>query len=396
MDILVTALTVVLLVALVAACLLPVGADSRDDLGDGMTVVVIPRHVRTPRWRPRTLGFFAVTAVLSLLFLTVRQLPGLYSAGVGNVADAITRDPATVNGYVARLRPALVFFGVAYIAGTAAVVRANLGRRLAVLGHAVLYIAMSILTQALMITVGIASGWLVAPFGIEATLANLLIGGLVVMRLTFTTFVLPRATTLPRVRRPRLWDTVLTCCALITVVTVLIAGYAYISEQSNLNSVLQVFLPLYAVSVLFIFMFAPLWLLWWVNRRLPGPGSYRPPVDIIIPAYNETENIARLLRSVDVAAARYGGPVHVVVSDDGSTDDTAEVAGEEIANFRHARTGGSPRPSTGPSRPPARRSSSGWTPTACSVRTRCSTPCPGSRTRRSAAWARSRNRARTP
>ncbi len=336
MDVLVFALTVVLLMVLIAACLLPVGADSVEDQGDGLTEVLIPRHVKTPRWRPRTLAFFAVTAAASLIFLTVRQVPALYTTAVGNVADAITRDPATVNGYIARLRPALVSFGVAYIAGTAVVLRTNLGRRLAVLGHGLLYLAMSILTQALMIAIGIASGWLVAPFGIEATLANLLIGGLVVMRLTFTTFILPRATTLPMVRRPRLWDTVLTCCALVTVVTVLIAGYAYISEQANLGSVLQVFLPLYAVSVLFIFMFAPLWLLWWVNRKLPEPGPHRPGVDIIIPAYNETDNIARLLRSVDVAAARYGGPVQVVVSDDGSTDDTAQVAEEEMANFRHA------------------------------------------------------------
>src|SRR5450631_3981696 len=337
MDILVFALTGVLLIALIAACLLPVSADTPEDQGNGMIEVDIPRHVPTSRWRPRTLAFFGVTAIASLLFQLVRRLPALYAASVGNVADAITRDPATVNGYIARLRPALVFFGVAYIIGTALVLRANLGRRLAVLGHAALYIAMSILTQALMIAIGIASGWLVAPFGIEATLANLLIGGLVVMRLTFTTFVLPRATTLPVERRPRVWDTVLTCCALVTVVTVLIAGYAYISEQSNLDSVWQVFLPLYAVSVLFIFMFAPLWVLWWVNRRLPEPGRYRPPVDIIIPAYNETDNIARLLRSVDVAAARYGGPVQVVVSDDGSTDDTAQVAREEIATFRYAR-----------------------------------------------------------
>jgi cellulose synthase/poly-beta-1,6-N-acetylglucosamine synthase-like glycosyltransferase len=78
--------------------------------------------------------------------------------------------------------------------------------------------------------------------------------------------------------------------------------------------------------VLFIFMFAPLWLLWQVKRGLPEPGPDRPPVDIISLAYNKTENIARLLRSVDVAAARYGGPVRVVVSDDGSTDETAEVA----------------------------------------------------------------------
>jgi hypothetical protein len=57
MDILVFALTVVLLIALIAACLLPVAADSAEDQGDGMTE-----------------------------------------------ADAITRDPATVNGYSARLR----------------------------------------------------------------------------------------------------------------------------------------------------------------------------------------------------------------------------------------------------------------------------------------------------
>ena len=42
---------------------------------------------------------------------------------------------------------------------------------------------------------------MIAPFGIEATLANLLIGGLVIMRLTFTSFVLPRTTTVP-VQRP--------------------------------------------------------------------------------------------------------------------------------------------------------------------------------------------------
>ena len=80
------------------------------------------------------------------------------------------------------------------------VVRAGLGRGGDLRSRA-LYLAMTMLTQALMIAAGIASGWLVAPFGIEATLVNLLIGGLVVMRLTFTTFVLPRATVVPMVQR---------------------------------------------------------------------------------------------------------------------------------------------------------------------------------------------------
>jgi cellulose synthase/poly-beta-1,6-N-acetylglucosamine synthase-like glycosyltransferase len=70
---------------------------------------------------------------------------------------------------------------------------------------------------------------------------------------------------------------------------------------------------------------------------LPDPGPDRPPIDIIVPAYNEEENMARQLRSIDVAAGRYGGPVRVVVSDDGSTDGTAAISREEISAFRHAR-----------------------------------------------------------
>jgi cellulose synthase/poly-beta-1,6-N-acetylglucosamine synthase-like glycosyltransferase len=97
------------------------------------------------------------------------------------------------------------------------------------------------------------------------------------------------------------------------------------------------FLPLYAVSLVFTLMFAPLWLLWWANRKLPEPGPGRPPVDIVVPAYNEEDNIVRLLRSIDVAAHRYGRPVRVVISDDGSTDGTARLAAQEFPRLRHAQ-----------------------------------------------------------
>ena len=59
-------------------------------------------------------------------------------------------------------------------------------------------------------------------------------------------------------------------------------------------------------------------------------------MDIIIPAYNERDNIVRLLKSIDIAVQRYGGPVRVVVSNDGSVDDTKELAEAEIAKFRYA------------------------------------------------------------
>jgi cellulose synthase/poly-beta-1,6-N-acetylglucosamine synthase-like glycosyltransferase len=339
MDKSLLAATIGLLAAGAGACLLPVRADSADDIGNGMASVIIPRHVPTPRFRPRTWAFLGVSAVLGLLFVGWQRpsIPGTYAGAVRDVAVAITGEPATVNGYVARLHPATLFLAVAYIIGISLVVRAGAARRLAMLSHAALYVAMTLLTQALMITVGIATKLLVAPFGIEATLANLLIGGLVIMRLTFTSFALPRATVLP-VRRPRwLWDTIVTCCALVSGAAVLVVAYAVLSEPSNLTSAWQVFVPLYAVCLVLAIMLVPLWLLWWSSHRLPGPGEDRPAVDVLIPAYNEEENIARLLRSIDVAAERYGGPVLIVVSNDGSADRTEEVARREIGCLRFAR-----------------------------------------------------------
>src|SRR5580693_1960406 len=339
MDIRLLFATMGIFTTLIAACLLPVSADSTDDGGDGRAQVVIPRHVKTPTYRPRTWLFLGIAAAGGLLFLGWQRpsLPGAYASVVRDVAVAITRDPASVNGYVVRLHPATEYFALAYIVGIAAVARASLARRIAILGHGVLYLAISVLLQALLIVAGMATGWLIAPFGIEATLANLLVGGLVITRLSFTTFVLPRGTTVPRNRPRWAWDSVLACCSLITVVVFLIISYAFLAEPGNLSSAWQVFIPLYAVSILFVLLSAPLWLLWWLNRKLPAPGGDRPPVDVIIPAYNEAENIARLLRSIDVAASRYGGPVYVVVSDDGSTDDTAKIARAELAVFSHAR-----------------------------------------------------------
>jgi cellulose synthase/poly-beta-1,6-N-acetylglucosamine synthase-like glycosyltransferase len=337
MDMPVMELTAGLLAGLIALCLLPVRIDGAEDAGDGRAVVRIPRFTKTPPHRPRTWTFLAVTAALGLIFVAWPQPSDLYTGAVRDVAVAITRNPATVNGYVARLRPATLLFAVAYVAGIALVMRGGPARRLVVAAHAGLYVGMSLLTHSLMIATGIATGWTVAPFGIEATLANLLLGGLVVMRLTFTSFVLPRTTTVP-VRRPRwVWDSVLAWCALIAVVALLVVGYAVLSERSNLTSIWQVFVPLYAVSMLFMLMFAPLWLLWWTNRRLPAPGSDRPPVDVLVPAFNEEDNIVRLLRSVDVGAQRYGGPVRVVVSNDGSTDRTEDLARAAIAELVHAR-----------------------------------------------------------
>jgi cellulose synthase/poly-beta-1,6-N-acetylglucosamine synthase-like glycosyltransferase len=351
MDLPLLAATVGLIAALTGACVLPVCADSAEDRGDGRAIVVIPGYVRTPRSRPRTWAFLGIAALLGLAFVGWQRppIPVVYAGAVRDVAVAITGSPATVNGYVVRLHPATLYLALAYIVGIALVVRASLARRLAMLAHAVLYVALSLLVQALMITIGVTTRWLVAPFGIEATLANLLIGGLVVMRLTFVSFALPRATTVRVTRRRWPWDSAVVCCALMSAMALLVVAYAFLSEPSNLSTAWQVFVPLYAVCLLLALMLIPLWLLWWSSRRLPEPDDRRPAIDVIIPAYNEEENIARLLRSVDVAAGRYGGPVRVVVSNDGSADRTEQIAVAAVARLRHARGSVLTRPNGGQS-----------------------------------------------
>lgn len=56
-----------------------------------------------------------------------------------------------------------------------------------------------------------------------------------------------------------------------------------------------------------------------------------PRISLVIPAYNEARLLPRLLDSVDIARERFavrGGAVEIIVSDNVSTDDTAQIAAE--------------------------------------------------------------------
>jgi len=81
------------------------------------------------------------------------------------------------------------------------------------------------------------------------------------------------------------------------------------------------------------FVYILLGVIKWSGYRRPQPGPERPALSVIIPAYNEEFGIERLLASIDRAAAYYGGPVHVLLCDDGSTDATSELANAAMRNF---------------------------------------------------------------
>ena len=92
MDVPLLAVTAVLFIALVAACLLPVSADGTEDYGDGRGQVVIPPPVKTPPYRPRTWIFLGVTAVLGLFFLGWR-IPPRRRPTPGSSAPSPPRSP---------------------------------------------------------------------------------------------------------------------------------------------------------------------------------------------------------------------------------------------------------------------------------------------------------------
>jgi dolichol-phosphate mannosyltransferase len=72
----------------------------------------------------------------------------------------------------------------------------------------------------------------------------------------------------------------------------------------------------------------------------------RPYLSLVIPAYNEQENVEALLTRVEGALAQLGKPFEVIIVDDGSTDRTPQLLHEAMARLpwlrvlRMARNGG--------------------------------------------------------
>lgn len=76
----------------------------------------------------------------------------------------------------------------------------------------------------------------------------------------------------------------------------------------------------------------------WIYRKkdvLKETKDY-PMVSFVIPAYNEGRLISRCIRSLFESASRYSGPCEIIIVDDGSGDQTCEVAWSAIqASKKH-------------------------------------------------------------
>jgi glycosyltransferase involved in cell wall biosynthesis len=66
---------------------------------------------------------------------------------------------------------------------------------------------------------------------------------------------------------------------------------------------------------------------------MPDPNDQSPYLSLVIPAYNEQENIPTLLSRVGAALAPLGEPFEVILVDDGSTDDTPRLLAEGMKQY---------------------------------------------------------------
>jgi cellulose synthase/poly-beta-1,6-N-acetylglucosamine synthase-like glycosyltransferase len=305
------------------------------DRGSG-TVVNLPAFGRLSL--PKAWFFLAVSAAVSSIGVIGRPsaVTELYRQALLRLLNWVIRDPSLSSAYAARLVPLVPMAFVGYLITAAIVMPGTVGRRIMIVLHAPLFIAASLLTDCLLglgVTALHVEPW---PTPLIVMYLQYFVGYLVVFRLFFTSHQLPKLTPVARRRRSDLREnlTLILCLlgATCLVFAVTLALYRMIGVDTVigpviLNPALAAVIDLLAVFLILIRA---------AGSPPPGPPTQRPPLDVIIPAYNESVCIERLLRSIDRAAGRYGGAVHVIMCDDGSTDDTKALAEAAMASFSHA------------------------------------------------------------
>jgi cellulose synthase/poly-beta-1,6-N-acetylglucosamine synthase-like glycosyltransferase len=304
----------------------------RSDKGKGSRVDLPPPL--TPSWA-RVAAFLLICSIVCAWIIAFRKpsFADVYQNLIAIVVNSVVHEPAVVSAYVRFLTPLVSVSVIAYVIALAIVLPATFGRRVMILVHGPLFLAAAITSDATLAVIGIVTGLPLGAYPVISVLLHYAIGFVVMFRLAFTTFQLPRRTETPLSRRGNLADDFLVLLAGGTALALACAGGTVLINQFPgdvaVRIVVVVAVPAYAVATMYAF----LGILRLLGPPLPRVTRERPPVDVIVAAYNEEGDIAHLLASIDAAARIYGGPVHAIVCDDGSTDRTREMARRAMAAF---------------------------------------------------------------
>ena len=193
--------------------------------------------------------------------------------------------------------------------------------------------------DATMVTAEVLLGVPVEPTTLLGNFAAIAVAVLAMTRMEYANYALPKPSAVPFVRRPRLSDAWALIGVTLAAMAICMTGLLVIFHLADpaWRPALALVLPVPFAEGSFIVRSALLALVnGFTIRPEPPVGDERPPIDVIIPAFNEADVIAETLEAIDVAAGRYGGRVRVILMNDGSVDETKEVATAAIARFRHA------------------------------------------------------------
>lgn len=309
-------------------------AYDRSDSGRGSIVQL------EPPLRPsylRCAAFLAVNLVICSALIGLRpNLDVLYQQMTGRLLVAVIPEPSTVVAYQKVLIPVVPMAAVAFGAAYALVFRASMLRRLVIVFYVTLFFAVSVVFDALLGVIMILTGAPLGPTPVISFLIHYIIGGALVMALQFGCTQLPNLTPIP-LRRGDDWgdDALVVLCLVCSFAAVTVLAVV-IDQRYGSSAIIMTAFLLACPSLAFRLTNAFLGVVRLFTRTRAQPGEERPPIDVIIPAFNEECVIERLLLSLDVAAGRYGGPVHVILCDDGSNDGTLDLAHSTMNSFCHA------------------------------------------------------------
>jgi cellulose synthase/poly-beta-1,6-N-acetylglucosamine synthase-like glycosyltransferase len=300
------------------------------DKGRG-NVVVLPPPRAVSLWRVGAFTVLCLVGSTALIALRSPDLSSVYRSVVSRLTVLVVPEPAVVEAYTSSLRPIIPIAVIAFVVAIAATLGSTPGRRFVLLLHAPLALAASVLADTCLAVFGLETHLPLGPFPMVSILFHYLIAYTLMMRLTVTTYQLPRPTQLPIRRSGNFADNAITVVVLAATAMIVGSLAMWVLHLGPGNAILYAFVLIAIPSYLKFGIYVMLVVLSLFGGRLPQPTDRRPPINVIGPAYNEEINITAWIEAIDRAAGVYGGPVRIILCDDGSTDATGHLAEAAIA-----------------------------------------------------------------
>jgi cellulose synthase/poly-beta-1,6-N-acetylglucosamine synthase-like glycosyltransferase len=303
------------------------------DQGDGFTEVALPKKPRSVH-PVRGIVFFAVGASLSVLIVGFHawltfEYRNVLRVFVGWALAA----PLDAQQAASHANPDLALVVASYFLCLAATVRASASRRLGIVLNGAFFLVLACLLDVAVALLGVGTGWPVYPGSLVTSLCDVYIGFLWFTRMVFVSFMLPKPTALPKDRPPYRRDTLMMAVVIGAGFAVAAMLLAWLSSPAFRGQSTQLLLSFFVTSSFFTVIALMLYGSRWLRRDDPLVLDPPPPINVIVAAYNEEDILAANLEAIDRAAVVYGGPVAVIVCNDGSADRTVEIAQSSMARF---------------------------------------------------------------